>query len=105
MPVAKYALSGSRLKFSNGRTATLFSETGGATVLTDLVDGRCGSIRIVPASATAITTTAPIVTHLSPDGFALGPETAAPIFFFPRNRLNFSGASGLPSSSVQRLTM
>src|SRR5437588_4168331 len=100
MPVAKYALSGSRLKFSNGRTATLFSETEGATVLADFDDGRCVNIAMATASVTAITATAPIITHLSRDGFAFGPEIAEPIFFLPRRYLNFCGGSGLPSSSV-----
>ncbi len=77
-------------------------ETGdvGAERVTDLRDGRCVNIRMPTANATAITTTALIITHFSPDGLALGPEIAVVVLFLPRRFLNFSGGSGLPSSSV-----
>src|SRR5437764_10772630 len=101
MPVAKYALSGSRLRFSNGSTAMLFSGIPASEkALAGLVGGRCQNNHVVITSALAIKTAATTIARFGRAGVDV--EIVAPIFFLPRRCLNFSGGSGLPISSVYR---
>src|SRR5437879_1782044 len=104
MPVAKYALLGSLLRFSNGNTAMLFSEiaASGGT-LADLDGGQCQNNHVATTNTPTIKIAAGISTNRGRP-VVVDWEIAEPIFFLPRSYVNFSGGSGLPSSSVCKFT-
>src|SRR5436309_10172781 len=108
MPSAKYAFALSSLRFSNGRTAMLFSGTRTVALLAvssergDAVgdDARLKKIKELATRATADTTKATTSRGFGHRGLT-GRTTAGLCFHLPR--LSFSGTCGLPRLSLWRL--
>src|SRR5260370_30619029 len=109
MPSAKYALAFSSLRFSKGRTATLFSGMGTGTLLVaagDMVDvisrdGLWKKIKELIIRARAEPAKATESRNFGNRGWLTG-RTGAESCFHLR-RLRFLGTSGLPRPSLQRL--
>src|SRR5882724_8664723 len=102
MPSAKYAFALSSLRFSNGRTAMLFSGTRTVALLVvssergDAVggdDARLKKIKELATRATADTTKATTSRGFGHRGGLTGRTTADLCFHLPR--LSFSGTCGL----------
>src|SRR6266487_3926712 len=111
MPSAKYALAFSSLRFSNGRTAMLFSGTRTVALLAvssergDVVggdDARLKKTKELAIRATAATTKATTSKGFGHRGGLTGRTKAGLCFHLPR--LSFSGTSRLPRPSLSRLT-
>src|SRR6184192_1137353 len=108
MPSAKYAFALSSLRFSNGRTAMLFSGTRTVALLAvssergDAVgdDARLKKIKELATRATADTTKATTSRGFGHRGLT-GRTPAGLCFHLPR--LSFSGTCGLPRLSLWRL--
>src|SRR5260370_3031209 len=111
MPSAKYALALSSLRFSNGRTATLFSgikpvpllavPSGGVDGVI-LSDTRWKKVKELITIARAATTKPSTSRDLGHRGRLTG-RTMSDSCFHLLLRLNFSGACELPRFSLQRL--
>src|SRR5206468_6223921 len=107
IPSAKYALAFSSLRFSNGRTATLFSGIAasalaalvlGVDAMVARVGGRWKKINELISRATADTPTAANNRNFGDRG---GPiERSASDACFHLRRLSFSGTCGLPRLSL-----
>src|SRR5260370_3103014 len=97
-----HAFSWAALRFSNGKTAILFSGTA-AAVVTVLGHWLARNTRRPSASAPMIMATAPIRVHLGTAGLGIeGGEAARPASTATRE--NFAGTSELPTSFASNST-